>query len=168
MGFFKKIGQSIKKNVSFKNLVKVATTAVGFVPGVGGIAQQLIGKVTDSVEAKKLAKEAEAQGKQAEADYWNAQTKALEQSSANTVGAVSGAGSSLLVSSALDGAFNGVSQGAKQSVANAGATVVSLTLKVWFEKNWKIVVGAVCALIALIWFIRSDRNNSGKRVAKKR
>ena len=45
---------------------------------------------------------------------------------------------------------------------------MSSTIKVWFERNWKIVIGAVAGLIALIWFIRRDRNNSGKRVARKR
>lgn len=168
MGFFKKIGQSIKKNVSFKNLVKVATTAVGFVPGVGGIAQQVIGKVTDAVEAKKLAKQAEAQGKQAEADYWNAQTKALEQSSANTVGAVAGAGANIFAKAVTTGVNDGLSAGFVEGSGQVGATVVSSTIKVWFQRNWKIVLGAVAGLIALIWFLRRDRNNSGRRVAKKR
>lgn len=168
MGFFKKIGQSIKKNVSFKNLVKVATTAVGFVPGVGGIAQQVIGKVTDAVEAKKMAKQAEAEGKQAEADYWNAQTKALEQSSANTVGAVAGAGANIFGKAVVSGINDGLSTGAIQGAGQVGATVVSSTIKVWFQRNWKIVLGAVAGLIALIWFLRRDRNNSGRRVARKR
>lgn len=168
MGFFKKIGQSIKKNVSFKNLVKVATTAVGFVPGVGGIAQTAIGKITDAVEAKKLAKEAEAQGKQAEADYWNAQTKALEQSTAKTVGAVAGAGANIFGEAVVNGVNDGLSAGVVKASGQVGATVVSSTIKVWFERNWKIVVGAIAGLIALIWFLRRDRNNNGRRVAKKR
>lgn len=168
MGFFKKIGQSIKKNVSFKNLVKVATTAVGFVPGVGEIAQQVIGKVTDAVEAKKLAKQAEAQGKQAEADYWNAQTQALNQSTANTVGAVAGAGANIFGKAVVTGINDGLSAGVVNGSGQIGATVVSSTIKVWFQRNWKIVVGAVVGLIALIWFIRRDRNNTGKRVAKRR
>jgi hypothetical protein len=168
MGFFKKIGQSIKKNVSFKNLVKVATTAVGFVPGVGGIAQTVIGKVTDAVEAKKLAKQAEAQGKQAEADYWNAQTQALTQTTANTVGAVAGAGANIFGKAVATGINDGLSAGVVAGSGQIGATVVSSTIKVWFERNWKIVIGAVAGLIALIWFIRRDRNNSGKRVARKR
>lgn len=168
MGFFKKIGQSIKKNVSFKNLVKVATTAVGFVPGVGGIAQQVIGKVTDAVEAKKLAKEAEKQGKQAEADYWNAQTKALEQSSANTVGAVANVGANMFGKAVMTGVNDGLSAGFVEGSGQVGSTIVTSTIKVWFNKNWKIVIGAVAGLIALIWFIRRDRNNTGKRVAKRR
>ncbi|MBS7230651.1 hypothetical protein KHA90_06415 [Flavobacterium psychroterrae] len=168
MGFFKKIGQSIKKNVSFKNLVKVATTAVGFVPGVGGIAQQVIGKVTDAVEAKKLSKEAEAQGKQAEADYWNAQTQALNQSTANTVGAVAGAGANIFGKAVATGINDGLGTGFIEGSGQVGATVVSSTIKVWFQRNWKIVIGAVVGLIALIWFIRRDRNNTGKRVAKRR
>ncbi|MCV9934396.1 hypothetical protein OIU80_19120 [Flavobacterium sp. LS1R47] len=168
MGFFKKIGQSIKKNVSFKNLVKVATTAVGFVPGVGVIAQNVMGKITDAVETKKMAKEAEAQGKQAEADYWNAQTEALKQSTANTVGAVAGSGANIFGKAVMSGVNDGLSTGLVQGSGQLGATVLSSTIKIWFQRNWKIVIGAVVGLIALIWFIRRDRNNSGKRVAKRK
>lgn len=168
MGFFKKIGQSIKKNVSFKNLVKVATTAVGFVPGVGGLVQQGLTTVTDAVEAKKLAKKAEAEGKKAEADYWNAQTQALTQSTAKTVGAVAGAGANIFGEAVVNGVNDGLSAGVVKASGQVGATVVSSTIKVWFERNWKIVIGAVAGLIALIWFLRRDRNNSGRRVARKR
>ncbi|MET3025928.1 hypothetical protein ABXT06_04570 [Flavobacterium sp. UW10123] len=168
MGFFKKIGQSIKKNVSFKNLVKVATTAVGFVPGFGGIAQQAIEKVTDSVEARKQQKRAEAEGKQAEADAWSAKAKQLEQQLADGTGAIVNAGSNMFAKSVVKGVNDGLSDGVVQASGQIGATVVSSTIKVWFERNWKIVIGAVAGLIALIWFLRRDRNNSGRRVARKR
>ncbi|MGO4770411.1 hypothetical protein ACEN2I_02020 [Flavobacterium sp. W22_SRS_FK3] len=167
MGFFKKIGQSIKKNVSFKNLVKVATTAVGFVPGVGGIAQTVIGKVTDAVEAKKLAKEAEAQGKQAEADYWNAQTAALNQSTAKSVGAVASAGTSVLTNAILTGVNDGLSSGVVTGSGQIGSTILSSTLKVWFTKNWKILVGAVVGLIGLIWLLKHNGNSRSARVRKR-
>ena len=124
MGFFKKIGQSIKKNVSFKNLVKVATTAVGFVPGVGGLVQQGLTTVTDAVEAKKLAKKAEAEGKKAEADYWNAQTQALTQSTAKTVGAVAGAGANIFGEAVVNGVNDGLSAGVVKASGQVGATVV--------------------------------------------
>lgn len=168
MGFFKKIGQSIKKNVSFKNLVKVATTAVGFVPGFGGIAQQAIEKVTDSVEARKQQKRAEAEGKQAEADAWNARAKQLEQDLANATGAIVNSGANMFGKAVVTGVNNGLSSGIIQGSGQIGATVVSSTIKVWFQRNWKIVLGAVAGLIALIWFLRRDRNNSGRRVARKR
>ncbi|MFH7010292.1 hypothetical protein ACHRV5_00385 [Flavobacterium sp. FlaQc-52] len=167
MGFFKKIGQSIKKNVSFKNLVKVATTAVGFVPGVGTIAQTVIGKVTDAVEAKKMAKRAEAEGKQAEADYWNAQTQALNQNLADTAGAVTNSGSNLLGKAIVKGVNDGLSSGFVQASGEVTATVVSSTIKVWFQRNWKIVLGAVAGLVALIWFLRRNGSNSRKRVARR-
>ncbi|WDF65658.1 hypothetical protein [Flavobacterium sp. KACC 22763] len=167
MGFFKKIGQSIKKNVSFKNLVKVATTAVGFVPGVGGIAQTVIGKVTDAVEAKKMAKEAEAQGKQAEADYWNAQTKALEQSTANTVGAVAGAGANLFGKSVVEGAYNGLDQGLKTGVANVGVSVVDMTISGWFKKHWKWIAGVGAVVLAFILWKVFGQKKTGTRRARR-
>jgi hypothetical protein len=168
MGFFKKIGQSIKKNVSFKNLVKGVTTAVGFVPGIGGVAQQVLTKVTDAVEANKLQKQAEAQGKKEEAAYWAAQTQLLNQSTAKTAGAIAGSGAEMFGNAVLTGINDGLGKGVVQGSGQIGATVVSSTIKVWFQRNWKIVLGAVAGLIALIWFLRRDRNNSGRRVARKR
>ncbi|MEO8238482.1 MAG: hypothetical protein ABI576_10265 [Flavobacterium sp.] len=167
MGFFKKIGQSIKKNVSFKNLVKVATTAVGFVPGVGGIAQQIIGKVTDGVEAKKMQKEAEAQGKKEEAAYWAAQTEALNQSTAKTAGNIAGAGVQMFGNAVAVGVADGLGTGFINGSGQIGATVVSSTIKVWFQRNWKIVAGAVVGLIALIWFLRRDKDNRSTRARKR-
>ncbi|RUT68756.1 hypothetical protein D0817_19260 [Flavobacterium cupreum] len=168
MGFFKKIGTAIKKNVSFKNLVKVATTAVGFVPGFGGIAQQAIEKVTDAVEANKQEKRALAEGKVDEANAWAIKAQQLKQQLADASGAVAGAGANIFGKAIVTGVNDGLSSGIIQNSGQIGATVVSSTIKVWFERNWKIVVGAVAGLIALIWFLRRGNNHSGQRVAKRR
>ncbi|MBO9584663.1 MAG: hypothetical protein J7574_10945 [Flavobacterium sp.] len=158
MGFFKKIGTAIKKNVSFKNLVKVATPIMGAIPFVGGTVQNISQNLQDAHEAKKA-------NKQAEEEY----NKQLALNSAsNAVGAVANAGSQIFAKAITTGVNDGLSAGFVEGTGQVGATVVSSTIKVWFQRNWKIVVGAVAGLIALIWLLRSDRNNSGKRVARKR
>ncbi|KAF2338205.1 MULTISPECIES: hypothetical protein [Flavobacterium] len=158
MGFFKKIGTAIKKNVSFKNLVKVATPIMGAIPFVGGTVQNISQNLQDAHEAKKA-------NKQAEEEY----NKQLALNTASqTVGAVANAGSQIFAKAVTTGINDGLSTGFVQGSGQVGATVVSSTIKVWFERNWKIVLGAVAGLIALIWFLRRDSNNSGKRVARKR
>lgn len=158
MGFFKKIGTAIKKNVSFKNLVKVATPIMGAIPFVGGTVQNISQNLQDAHEAKKA-------NKQAEEEY----NKQLALNSASqAVGAVANAGSQIFAKAVTTGINDGLSTGFVQGSGQVGATVVSSTIKVWFERNWKIVLGAVAGLIALIWFLRRDSNNSGRRVARKR
>ncbi|UUF13243.1 MULTISPECIES: hypothetical protein [Flavobacterium] len=169
MGFFKKIGQAIKKNVSFKNVVKLATTAVGFVPGVGGVAQQVIGKVTDAVEAKKQAKRAEAEGKQAEADYWNAQTKALEQNAGATVGAVAGSATGVFADAVLQGAYGGTSKSVKEGVANVGADMADMTITAWFKKHWKhILIGVGVIGVVILIKKQIDRSRWSRQMKKPR
>ncbi|WP_433763783.1 hypothetical protein [Flavobacterium ginsenosidimutans] len=158
MGFFKKIGTAIKKNVSFKNLVKVATPIMGAIPFVGGTVQNISQNLQDAHEAKKA-------NKQAEEEY----NKQMALNTAGqTVGAVANAGSQIFAKAVTTGINDGLSTGFVQGSGQVGATVVSSTIKVWFERNWKIVLGAVAGLVALIWFLRRDSNNSGKRVARKR
>ncbi|KRD57701.1 hypothetical protein ASE40_15160 [Flavobacterium sp. Root935] len=158
MGFFKKIGTAIKKNVSFKNLVKVATPIMGAIPFVGGTVQNISQNLQDAHEAKKANKQAE--------EEYNKQM-ALNTAS-QAVGAVANAGSQIFAKAVTTGINDGLSTGFVQGSGQVGATVVSSTIKVWFQRNWKIVLGAVAGLIALIWFLRRDRNNSGRRVARKR
>jgi len=158
MGFFKKIGTAIKKNVSFKNLVKVATPIMGAIPFVGGAVQNISQNLQDAHEAKKA-------NNAAQAEYNNQQALAL---ASQTAGAVANAGSQIFAKAVTTGINDGLSTGFVQGSGQVGATVVSSTIKVWFQRNWKIVLGAVAGLIALIWFIRRDRNNSGRRVARKR
>lgn len=158
MGFFKKIGSAIKKNVSFKNLVKVATPIMGAIPFVGSAVQGLSQNLQDAHEAKKA-------NNAAQAEYNNQVALAT---AGQTVGAVAGAGANIFGQAVMTGVNDGLSSGFVKGSGQIGSTIVSSTIKVWFQKNWKILLGAVAGLIALIWFIRRDRNNSGKRVAKRR
>lgn len=158
MGFFKKIGTAIKKNVSFKNLVKVATPIMGAIPFVGGAVQNISQNLQDAHEAKKA-------NNQAQAEYNQQQALAV---ASQTAGAVANAGANIFGKAVMTGVNDGLSAGFVEGSGQVGSTIVTSTIKVWFQRNWKIVLGAVACLIALIWFIRSDRNNSGKRVAKRR
>ncbi|MBZ4035141.1 hypothetical protein K6T82_10210 [Flavobacterium sp. 17A] len=158
MGFFKKIGTAIKKNVSFKNLIKVATPIMGAIPFVGGTVQNISQNLQDAHEAKKA-------NNAAQAEYNN--QLALATASQAT-GAIANAGANIFAKSVATGINDGLSAGFVEGSGQVGATVVTSTIKVWFQRNWKIVIGAVAGLIALIWFIRRDRNNTGKRVAKRR
>lgn len=158
MGFFKKIGASIKKNVSFKNLVKVATPIMGAIPFVGGTVQSISQNLQDAHEAKKA-------NNAAQAEYNNQQALAIASQTAN---AVANAGANMFGKAVMTGVNDGLSTGFVEGSGQVGSTIVTSTIKVWFQRNWKIVIGAVAGLIALIWFIRRDRNNTGKRVAKKR
>jgi len=158
MGFFKKIGAAIKKNVSFKNLVKVATPIMGAIPFVGGTVQNISQNLQDAHEAKKA-------NNAAQAEYNNHQALAL---ASQTASAVANAGANVFGKAVMTGVNDGLSAGFVEGSGQVGSTIVSSTIKVWFNKNWKIVLGAVAGLIALIWFLRRDRNNTGKRVAKRR
>ncbi|URC11446.1 hypothetical protein [Flavobacterium sp. B183] len=159
MGFFKKIGKAIKKNVSFKNLVKVATPIMGAIPFVGGAVQSISQNLQDAHEAKKANRQAEAE----------MNNQLAISTAGQTVGAVANAGAEIFGNAVMTGVNDGLSKGVTKGAGEVGATVVSSTLKVWFERNWKIVLAAVAGLIALIWFIRKDNNNNSRsRVAKRR
>jgi hypothetical protein len=158
MGFFKKIGNAIKKNVSFKNLVKVATPIMGAIPFVGGAVQNISQNLQDAHEAKKA-------NNAAQAEYNNQVALAT---AGQAVGAVAGAGANIFGQAVMNGVNDGLSTGLVQGSGQVGATVLTSTIKVWFQRNWKILLGAVAGLIALIWLIRRDRNNTGKRVAKRK
>ena len=164
MGFFKKIGTAIKKNVSFKNLVKIATPIMGAIPFVGGMAQNITQGLSEAHEAKKQAKAQGDAQKAYDAQVLQQQTMAYAGSQ---VGAVANAGANMFAKGVLQGVNDGLSAGVVEGGGQIGATMVTSTLKAWFTKNWKIVVGAVAGLIALIWFLRS-RGQGNSRVAKRR
>lgn len=161
MGFFKNIGKAIKKNVNLKGVLKIATPIAGMIPYVGGMAQNLLQGVQDKAAAKKAEKEA-----QNEYDRQVAQQQ--QQMAQNQVNQNLGQMAYIASSSTMDvlgnaivkGANDGLSNGFTKGSGEIGATVVTSTLKVWFQRNWKIVAGSVAGLIALIWFIRRDSGNS--------
>jgi hypothetical protein len=145
MGFFKKIGASLKKatkQISFKNLVKVAG---GFDP-------------TGIVSGMQQAHQAKKDSKAEEAAY----QQSLVQ---EKLGAVAGGLAGSYAEALVTGASAGVDVGVKKAVANTGADMADLTIKAWFTKNWKkiaIPVGAIIALVIIWKKFLSNPNSSGR------
>ncbi|POS01586.1 hypothetical protein Q361_10946 [Flavobacterium croceum DSM 17960] len=139
MGFFKKIGQGIKKfakkNINFKSLVKVGSMVdpSGIVSGLSAQHEQ-----------KKMEREQEAQAV-AEAQAYEAQMKSKNPN----------------IGEILTGAAGGALSGAGQVLAGstkageAGATLVESTTNAWFKRNWLKLVGAVLgATTVVVLFVR--------------
>ncbi|WP_286968249.1 hypothetical protein [Flavobacterium sp. UBA4854] len=161
MGFFKSIGKAIKKNVSFKNLVKVATPIMGAIPIVGGAVQNISQNLQDSHEAKKAAQNAQNEYDRQVAEQL-AQQKANEayQIAGQTVGAVANSGGQIFAKAVTEGAYAGLGTGAQQGLGTVGAEVADSTIKAWFKKHWKhILIGL--SVVGAIYLIR--KHNSDKR-----
>lgn len=170
MGFFKKIGKAIKKNVSFKNLVKVATPIMGAIPFVGGTLQNVSEGLQASHQAKKDAENAQneydRQVAEAKAEQLKQQTLAY---AGQNVGAVVGASAGMFSKSIAEGAYDGASAGFKQGLGTVGAEVADSTIVAWFKKHWKHILLALAALGAIYLIRKNNQNNSGrKRVSGRR
>jgi len=153
MGFFKNIGNFIKKNtkfISLQNAIKVAGSfdPTGLVSGING-----------AVQADKQAREDASA--QAQADAQQAQAN-LAQTSRTIAGNV--------VSSLGSGLVAGASDGVNHTAGVAGASVINQSIKVWFHNNWKWLTGTVVGLIAVIWAFRhfSHKGHPIKRLAYRR
>lgn len=163
MGFFKSIGKAVKKNVSFKNLVKVATPLMGAIPFAGGTLQSIATNASAAHEAKK-----DAQNAQNEYDRQVAEQNALVaqqqvyQNAGKMVGAIAGAGGQIFTQAVTEGAYAGISTGAKNGLGIVGAEVADSTISAWFKKHWKhILIGL--SVIGLIYLI-NQHNKPKKRV----
>ncbi|WP_406843564.1 hypothetical protein [Flavobacterium soyae] len=166
MGFFKKIGKAIKKNVSFKNLVKVATPLMGAIPIVGGLAQNISENAQAAHQAKKDAQALKAQGDYQAAQDAEMRAQALQVQVASVAGQGAGAvmksAGEVFTKAVTDGAYDGVSNGVKQSLGNAGADIADHTISAWFKKHWKhILIGL--SVIGLIYLIYKQMNNNKRR-----
>lgn len=143
MGFFKGIGKMIKKNVNFKTLVKVGAQGLGTLPGVGGIAGGVISNLQDAHEAKRAHNAEVAQAK-------------LEQAS-NSAGGALGSLGGKFASQTLQKAYDTAGNEVKDGLGKVGAEVANSTIKQWFKKHWKAVVGILAGVITIIvvavrWF----------------
>ena len=168
MGFFKKIGKAIKKNVSFKNLVKIATPIMGAIPIVGGSLQNISEGAQAAHQAKKDARDAQNEYDRQVAE---AKAQALEQqaytTAGQTVGAVANAGGNMFAKAVTEGAYAGLSNGAKQGLGTVGAEVADHTLAAWFKKHWKhiLIALSVVGLILLLrrGYLNNPRNGTMSR-----
>ena len=168
MGFFKNIGKAIKKNVNLKNVLKIATPLMGAIPFVGGFVQTTAQGLQDAHAAKKAEKDAQNEYDRQVAQQQQQMAQNQVNENLNQMAYVASASTGKVVGDALmKGVNDGLSSGFVSGSGQVGATVVTSTLKVWFQRNWKIVAGSVAGLIALIWFIRRDSGNS-RRVPKRR
>jgi hypothetical protein len=143
MGFFKKIGNAVKKGVkqvSFKNLVKVG----GMLDPTG-----LVSGMQNAHYEQKAAKQAESQGQAEQAAILQAQAS----QTANMAGSSFGnyVANRSIISDAVQGAIGG-----------AGANVVDLTAKSWFAKHWQKIVFGVGA-IATIFVLMRMRSGARSR-----
>lgn len=166
MGFFKNIGKAIKKNVSFKNLVKIATPIMGAIPIVGGTVQNISEGLQASHQAKK-----DAQNAQNEYDRQVAEANALalQQQAYSTagqaVGAIANAGTSMFAKGITEGAYAGLGSGAQQGLGTVGAEIADSTISAWFKKHWKhILIGL--SVIGVIYLI--NKHNKPKRGVRRR
>ena len=152
MGFFKNIGRfvkrnvksvgkTIKKNVSFKNLVKLGSM-VDPTGLVGGLQQAHYAKK----EAQQIADE-----QAREQALYDAEMQA-QNAGANAVDYLKNKG---LFGSAVTGA-----------VGSAGSTVIDSSVNTWLKKNWlKLVAGivGVGTLVFLAVRLGRGRQTSGSK-----
>lgn len=144
MSFFKKIGKFVKKGVkqiSFKNLVKVG----GMIDPTG-----LVGGMQNAHYEQKAAKQAEAEGRQQEAQLLRQQASQTAQQAGASLGTY--VANRSLSQDALGGAIGG-----------AGAQVVDLTAKSWFQKHWSKLAIGVGALVGLILLMRMRGGQRSRR-----
>ena len=135
MGFFKKIGNFVKKGVkqiSFKNLVKVG----GMIDPTG-----LVGGMQNAHYEQKAAREAELAGRQEQAQILQQQASQTANEAGQNFGNYMARKS--IVNDAIGGAIGG-----------AGSQVVDLTAKSWFQKHWQKLVIGLGAVVTIIVLMR--------------
>lgn len=144
MGFLKNIGNSIKKNVSLKNIVKIATPLMGAIPIVGGLAQSVTQGIVDKNAAKKAQKEYDAEN--------------LKQQAIQAANVLSQSTAQNLSDAVYSGAMQGVSKSTQTATGKAGATVADLTIQEWFKQHWIVVTLGVSGFFTAIWLLTRNRN----------
>lgn len=157
MGFFKNIGKGLKKavkQVSFKNLVKVAGSGLSLVPGVGGIAGGLIQNMQANHEAKKQEQQMIAEQQAQQQAYDQAMSQEQARLSIKDV-----------VNAGVGGALTGVGSAiaGTQQVGNIGAKVTDSTIKAWFKMHWWKVLIGLSAFLLLIRLAVKGKSNNRKR-----
>ncbi len=159
MGFFKKIGKAIKKNVSFKNLVKVATPVMGAIPFVGGTLQNVSEGLQASHEAKKQAQRDNDANALAAAEQQQQQIIAY---AAKNAGAIANAGADMFGKAVVEGAYDGLSNGAKKGLGTASASIADEGIKAWFQKHWKHILIAL-SVVGVFYLIKKNMDKNPRR-----
>lgn len=169
MGFFKNIGKSIKKNVNLKGVLKIATPIAGMVPYFGGMAQNILQGVQDKAVAKKAEQAAQNEYDRQVAEQQQLQAQSQVNQNLGQMAKIASQSTAYVVGDALmQGVNDGLGTGFVNGSGQVGATVVTSTIKVWFQRNWKYVLGGLAGLIGLIYLVRSGGSNGSRRVTKRR
>ena len=171
MGFFKKIGKTIKKatrQISLKNAVKIGTPLLSAIPVVGGLAQNVVGGISDAHEAKKAQRAAEQAGNAELAQAYAEQVKYAAAVSGGQMGTVAGGivkqFANNIGKATVEGAYDGVGDGVKQGLAKSGASMGNMVLSEWLKKHWWKLVAGIGAVGAVIFFaVRSGRGKTARR-----
>jgi len=142
MGFFKKIGQSIKKaskQISFKNAVRIAGSfdPTGIVSGISA-----------AHEAKKAGREQDAADQVA---Y-----------TSQKVGLIGGTIAGDMIRQTTQASMPYISKGVNDASGTIGAQVVSNTLKTWFTKNWKYLAYGVGGLVTVFVVLKMVKRSPMK------
>lgn len=142
-----KIGKFLKKNISFKNVVKLAGTVV---PGVGG---SIIQGLQASAEAKKAAKtqaQQEAAAQQA-------------QQVGEQIGSYGGTVAGNVIAGATNKILAGASNGVNQASGMVGAKIVDNTIKEWFKSHKAIVLGGLGSVVLFFVLFRRGGTQPKRR-----
>lgn len=138
---FKSIGKFAKKNINFKNLVKVGGLAANAIPGVGGLVSTTISGLQDAHYANKAAKKAEGEEK---AYYESLAKQQAQQAGANAMTIAQQKG---VFGEAMTGAVN-----------QYGAQAIDGSLTTWLKKNWwKVAIGVVGLVVIIFMAVRLSR-----------
>ena len=139
-----KVAKFLKKNISFKNAVKLAGSAV---PGIGG---SVIQGLQASHQAKKAARDEKA------IEVANEMAYNAGSTAGNYAGTVAGNAWNGAVKSALSKSSDAFDQTTGMVVAK----VVDNTIKEWFKMHWIKLVVAVATLVT-VWhlFIRKKKRS---------
>lgn len=138
MSFLKGIGKMIKKNVNFKNVVKLGGQLANAIPVVGGQVSGVIQGLQDAHYARKQAN-AEAQ-------------EIAMQSVVNNAGTAVGTIAGQALNRTAETLYKNSPQIINNALAPVGAKAIDVILKEWFKKHWKTLTGIVVG-IAVIFFV---------------
>lgn len=165
MGFFKKLGNSVKKGfkqISLKNAVKLGTPLLSMVPVAGGLLTNVVGGISEAHEMKKQAREAELQGRLEEAQALQAQADYLAKLQGANVGQQAGGVIKAFTKGATDEMLASASQTSKEFAGNVGASVADESIKAWFKKHWKKMLIALVAIIGGVYIYKKSKADKKK------
>jgi hydroxyethylthiazole kinase-like sugar kinase family protein len=170
MGFFKKIGKSVKKvtkQISLKNAIKIGTPLLGSIPVAGNFLQSTVSGLSEAHQAKKMQAIAQAQGNTELANQYAETAKLASSASGGAMGTVAGGivknFATQLSQATVSGAYDGISDGLKTGVAKTGATLGNAVLTEWLKKHWWKLVAGLAVLGGVIFFATKRGKTTRRR-----